>query len=323
MVFALGGGRKWAGRRNNPRARHARQSRKDHAASSSRPLCPPFFYISARNRARSPSQPLASWAFPMSFAACGCDLPQRRRSKPIDRQPFNIRLPGRRFASRFRAPFCADAQCARLSVSMAPWGSYGRLPGETQMKGRLIRACSGRRLRRFDPAGRKNPTRPKPWPSPAPISTNPAARRPGADKKTKPILIFHAIPTVCRRNMNNPRSGILIGAPRNFLPALAKPREESVCWGARPSLPRPARRQCVIGDSMARVCRRMSKAAIDAAGGSAAAIRRAFFGHRRKFPLTIGVEFCRIRISAVGARCGFLAPLGVFPDSSVGRAVDC
>ena len=169
----------------------------------------------------------------------------------------------------------------------------------------------------------KKPIRPKPWPSPAPISTNPAARRPGADKKTKPILIFHAIPTVCRRNMNNPRSGILIGAPRNFLPALAKPREESVCLGARPSLPRPARRQCVIGDSMARVCRRMSKAAIDAAGGSAAAIRRAFFGHRRKFPLTIGAEFCRIRISAVGARCGFLAPLGVFPDSSVGRAVDC
>lgn len=184
MVFALGGGRKWAGRRNNLRARHARQSRKDHAASSSRPLCPPFFlYFRARNRARSPSQPLASWAFPMSFAACGCDLPQRRRSKPIDRQPFNIRLPGRRFASRFRAPFCADAQCARLSVSMAPCGSYGRLPGETQMTGRLIRACSGRRLRRFDPAGRKNPTRPKPWPSPAHTSTNPAARRPGADKK--------------------------------------------------------------------------------------------------------------------------------------------
>ena len=99
-------------------------------------LPPPFFlYFRARNRARSPSQPLASWAFPMSFAACGCDLPQRRRSKPIDRQPFNIRLPGRRFASRFRAPFCADAQCARLSVSVGPWGSYGRLPGETQMTG--------------------------------------------------------------------------------------------------------------------------------------------------------------------------------------------
>ena len=228
--------------------------------------------------------------------------------------PFRIPLSGAVLRRRpMRAPF-------RLHGSM---GACGSLPGETQMTGRLIRACSGRRLRRFDPAGRKNPTRPKPWPSPAPISTNPAARRPGADKKTKPILIFHAIPTVCRRNMNNPRSEILIGARRNFLPALAKPREESVCWGARPSLLRPARRQCVIGDSMARVCRRMSKAAIDAAGGSAAAIRRAFFGHRRKFPLTIGAEFCRIRISAVGARCGFLAPLGVFPDSSVGRAVDC
>lgn len=246
---------------------------------------PPFFlYFRARNRARSPSQPLASWAFPMSFAACGCDLPQRRRSKPIDRQPFNIRLPGRRFASRFRAPFCADAQCARLSVSMAPWGSYGRLPGETQMTGRLIRACSGRRLRRFDPAGRKNPTLPKPWPSPAPISTNPAARRPGADKKTKPILIFHAIPTVCRRNMNNPRSEILIGAPRNFFPALAKPREESVCWGARPSLPRPARRQCVIGDSMARVCRRMSKAVIGAAGDRLRRFGAPFLATDENFP---------------------------------------
>ena len=115
----------------------------------------PFFYFRARNRARSPSQPLASGAFPMSFAACGCDSPQRRRSKPIDRQPFKIRLLGRCFASRFRAPFCADAQCARLSVSTAPWGSYGRLPCETQMTGRLTRACSRRRLRRFDPAGRK------------------------------------------------------------------------------------------------------------------------------------------------------------------------
>lgn len=53
MVFALGGGLKRAGRRHNLRPRHARQSRKDHAASSSRPLCPPpFFYISARATAR-------------------------------------------------------------------------------------------------------------------------------------------------------------------------------------------------------------------------------------------------------------------------------
>ena len=50
MVFALGGGRKRAGCRHNLRVRHARQSRKDHAASSSRPFCPIF--ISARATAR-------------------------------------------------------------------------------------------------------------------------------------------------------------------------------------------------------------------------------------------------------------------------------
>lgn len=48
-------------------------------------------------------------------------------------------------------------------------------------------------------------------------------------------------------------------------------------------------------------------------GGSSVVIRRAFFGHRRKFPLTIGAEFCRIRISAVGCVVVFRRALGDVP----------
>lgn len=267
MVFALGGGRKRAGRRNNPRARHARQSRKDHAASSSRPLCPPLFFIFPRAQPRAFAfatvgflgVPHVLRRMRLRFAAAASV--ETHRSPTIQYSaagaPFRIPLSGAvlrrrpmRASFRFHGPLGVIRQAAR------------RNSNDGLIEPRMFRPSPPA----FRSGGRKNLTRPKPWPSPAPISTNPAARRSGDDKKTKPILIFHAIPTVCRRNMNNPRSGILIGARRNFLPALAKPREESVCWGARPSLPHPARRQCVIGDSMARVCRRMSKAAIDAPG---------------------------------------------------------
>ena len=322
MVFALGGGRKRAGRRHNLRARHVRQSRKDHAASSSRPFCP-LFYFRARYRARPPLHPLASGAFPMSFVACGCDSPQRRRSTTIDRQPFKIRLLERRFASPRPSFFCADAQCARLSVSMAPWGSYGRLPGETQMTGRLIRACSGRRLRRFGPAGRKKPTRPKPWPTPAPISTNPA--RPGAPApiKNQTHLDFSCDSDRLQKEHEQSEIRNFDRRAPQFLSGPCKAARGIRLLG-RPAFfaaPRkaPMRHRRFYGEGLPENV----EGGDWRGGGSSATIRRAFFGHRRKFPLTIGAEFCRIRISAVGARCGFLAPLGVFPDSSVGRAVDC
>ena len=154
MVFALGGGRKRAGRRDNPRARHARQSRKDRAASSSR-LPRPSLFLFPRALPRAfafatvgvRGVPHALCRMRMRFAAASIN---NHRSPTIQNSaagaPFRIPASGLILRRR------PTRALSRLHGSM---GACGSLPCETQTTGRLTRACSGRRLRRFGLAERK------------------------------------------------------------------------------------------------------------------------------------------------------------------------
>ena len=137
MVFALGGGRKWAGRRNNLRARHARQSRKDHAASSSRPLCPLFFFIFPRAQPRAFAfatvgvlgVPHVLRRMRLRFAAAASV--ETHRSPTIQNSaagaPFRIPLSGAvlrrrpmRASFRFHGPMWVIRQAARRNSNDGP-----------------------------------------------------------------------------------------------------------------------------------------------------------------------------------------------------------
>lgn len=143
------------------------------------PCPPPFAPVFARIRLRIRC---ASGAPPMAFAECGCDSPRRRRSTTnLSPAIHKFGCWGAVFHLRFRGRFAPTPNARAFS---SPWLHGGHAAGcgaETQMTGRLIRACSGRRLRRFGPAGRRKPDSAQSLAKPRP-HLNPTLRL-GADRK--------------------------------------------------------------------------------------------------------------------------------------------